>query len=152
MRQFRLCLPPCPSLPHPSITFTFYFVGALKSFQKAAEAQAKSETHPSESTSRAAPSSAPSRKPAELEKAEVLDVLRSVDWSPEAARKTLGISKNSLYALMTQYEIPRAQDLERPTIEQALQDNGGDTGFAADALQVSERGLKLRMKALELSD
>ena len=94
----------------------------------------------------------PARRPAELSHAELVDALRSVDWSPEAARKTLGISKNSLYALMTQYEIPRAQDLARVTIERALEECAGDVGFAADALQVSERGLKLRMRSLGLSN
>ena len=53
---------------------------------------------------------------------------------------------------MTQYEVPRAQDLARETIERALEECAGDVGFAADALQVSERGLKLRMRSLGLSN
>ena len=99
----------------------------------------------------AGPAEQPGRKPADLTKAELVDCLRSVDWSPEATRKALGISKNSLYGLMTQFEIPRAQDLDGETITRALVDCDGDLGFAADALHVSERGLKLRIKALDLN-
>ena len=116
------------------------------------EAHQKPDATTQEASVSQAPHGKPTRKPAELTKTELLDCLRSVDWSPETARKTLGISKNSLYGLMTQFEIPRAQDLDAETIERALDDCEGDLGFAADGLEVSERGLKLRMKALGLTD
>lgn len=115
-------------------------------------AQAAAAVSPSPDTTTVADSAEPTRRPADLTKAEIVDCLRSVDWSPETARKTLGISKNSLYGLMTQFEIPRAQDLDSETIQGALRECEGDLGFAADGLQVSERGLKLRMKALGLTD
>jgi two-component system nitrogen regulation response regulator GlnG len=115
------------------------------------EVQADSDASKDTQAVSADGSSETTRRPADLTKTEVLDCLRSVDWSPETARKALGISKNSLYALMTQFEIPRAQDLDSETIESALGECKGDLGFAADGLQVSERGLKLRMKALGLT-
>jgi two-component system nitrogen regulation response regulator GlnG len=82
---------------------------------------------------------------------EVLAALREVGWKPGAAAAALGISKTTLYALMQRLPgVRKARDLSRAEILESQEANGGDVDAMAAALQVSRRGLVLRMRELEM--
>jgi two-component system nitrogen regulation response regulator GlnG len=97
----------------------------------------------------------PARPPAgaarSLGPEEVLAALREVGWKPGAAAALLGISKTTLYALMQKLPgVRKARDLSRAEILECQHANGGDVDAMAAALQVSRRGLVLRMRELEM--
>jgi two-component system, NtrC family, nitrogen regulation response regulator GlnG len=86
-----------------------------------------------------------------LEPDQVIAALREVGWKPGAAAAALGISKNTLYALMQKLPgVRKARDLSRAEILECRETTGGDLDAMAAALKVSRRGLVLRMRELEL--
>ncbi len=94
---------------------------------------------------------APAAAPRALGAEDVLAALREVGWKPGAAAAALGISKTTLYALMEKLPgVRKARDLSRAEILECQRANGGDVDAMAAALQVSRRGLVLRMRELEM--
>ncbi len=78
---------------------------------------------------------------------EVLDALRRNGWRPGQAAEELGVARSSIYALMNESpNIRKAADLDVDQIRAQLDAVSGDVAAAAAALEVSERGLRLRMK------
>lgn len=94
--------------------------------------------------------------PAHLKPAHVsADLLRSTleqhDWQIGNSAHALGISRNSLYALMREYGIVHAAGLSATEIlEAAAAEGSKDPVLLAARLRVSERGLVLRMRTLGL--
>jgi DNA-binding NtrC family response regulator len=77
--------------------------------------------------------------------------LRANRWEPRVAAEHLGISRGALYLLIDACPLTRkAADLAPPEIEEALRRSGGSLSQAALQLEVSEEGLKRRMKKLGL--
>jgi len=98
----------------------------------------------------AAPAPSPAARPAELDDAAVLEALRAHDFRPTATARALGMSKTSLYALIeASPRIRKAKDLTVDQIRAALAEEGAVPG-AARRLEVSARGLRLRMTELGL--
>ena len=98
-----------------------------------------------------AASSKPARRPAEIGEAELIEALRQHGWRTGATADALGISKTSLYGLIDKSQrIRKARDVSREELVQSLDESGGDVDAAAARLEVSPRGLRLRMKDLGL--
>jgi len=71
------------------------------------------------------------------------------DWRTGAAATALGISKTTLYALIERCpRIRKARDVERDELEACRAAAGGDLDAMSARLQVSRRGLQLRMREL----
>ena len=98
------------------------------------------------------PASSPRRRsPQEISDDELVAALRANRWEPGATAEQLGISRSALYLLIDACPATRkAADLEPPEIEQALRRSDGRLAEAAVALEVSEEGLKRRLKKLGL--
>ncbi len=102
---------------------------------------------PNEQTS--ATVSAERLKPSELTEDVLLNALRRHDYRPGPVALEFGMSRTTLYALIEKStRIKKAKDLEKAEIEIALQDASQDVGVAAHRLEVSKRGLQLRIKEL----
>jgi two-component system, NtrC family, nitrogen regulation response regulator GlnG len=70
-------------------------------------------------------------------------------WKTGAAAAALGISKTTLYALIERCpNIRKARDLGRAELEASRAATGGDLDAMSAQLQVSRRGLQLRMREL----
>ncbi len=81
----------------------------------------------------------------------VIEVLKRHAYQPGPTAKELGISRSSLYAIIDgSSRLRKAGALEAADIQAALDATGGDAAAAAAQLEVSERGLVLRMKQLGL--
>ena len=86
-----------------------------------------------------------------VEPEAVLAALQQHGWKPGAAAAALGISKTTLYGLMQRLPgVRKARDLSRAEILESHRATGGDLEAMAAALQVSRRGLVLRMRELEM--
>ena len=96
--------------------------------------------------------SAPRRRsPQEVSDNELVATLRANRWEPVATAGQLGISRAALYLLIDACPRTRkATDLERPEVEHALLQSEGRLAEAAAQLEVSEEGLKRRIKKLGL--
>jgi two-component system nitrogen regulation response regulator GlnG len=80
---------------------------------------------------------------------ELLGALRRHGWRTGAAAAALRISKTTLYALMERTPgVRKARDLTAGEIAAAEAEAGGDLDRMAEVLQVSRRGLVLRMGEL----
>ena len=89
--------------------------------------------------------------PRALDQETILAALQKHGWKPGAAAAALGISKTTLYALMQKLPgLRKARDLSRAEILEQHRATGGDLEAMAAALQVSRRGLVLRMRELEM--
>src|SRR5262249_48979278 len=98
-----------------------------------------------------APIRSTGRRPAEIGEDELIEALRMHGWRTGATADALGISKTSLYVLIEKStRIRKAADLSREELSQSLEECGGDVDAAAARLEVSPRGLKLRMRDLGL--
>ncbi len=76
----------------------------------------------------------------------LVTTLRANRWQVGATARALGIAKNTLYQLMERCEgLRKARDLSQSEIESCSAACAGDTTAMAARLEVSERGLKLRM-------
>ena len=83
----------------------------------------------------------------------LISALRANEWRIAASARALGISKTSLYQLMDRCAgIQRASELSEQAIRAAGEDWAGDVRAMARALEVSRRGLQLRMRQLGLSE
>jgi len=81
----------------------------------------------------------------------LVEALRRHQWRVRPVADELGVARNTVYAMMGRLGIRRPGDLTRQDIVQVAEALGrADTQAIADRLQVSERGLKLRMRALGL--
>jgi two-component system nitrogen regulation response regulator GlnG len=90
-------------------------------------------------------------RPSQMDDARVLAALQRNHWRIRATAEELGISRNSLYALMQRAGCRRAGELTREDILAAAKAAGGrDPERLAEILRVSPRGLTLRMRALGL--
>jgi len=80
---------------------------------------------------------------------EVLAVLRANNWRTSATARQLGISRTTLYKLIERHPtIRKAKDLSAEEIRSSTAACGGDVEAMAAALEVSPRGLLLRMREL----
>ena len=92
---------------------------------------------------------APSRGPAEIGEDELVSTLRQHGWALGPTARALGIARSSLFALIDRSDrVRRPKDLSASVIEAAAQRCGGDLRRMSDDLEVSVRGLQLRMKEL----
>ena len=97
------------------------------------------------------PVSAEPRKPADITEDELLAALQATRFRPHAAARRLGIPRPSIYHLIK--KSPRLQNaaaLGPEDLEAALRRFGGDVAAMAAALQVSEQGLRRRLRQLRL--
>ncbi len=93
---------------------------------------------------------APTRDPSKLDAEAVRETLRSQGFAIQKTARALGVSKYALYGLLTRHGIRTAREMDSAEISAALEAHGGDPRAAAEALEVSERALKLRMRELRL--
>jgi two-component system nitrogen regulation response regulator GlnG len=81
----------------------------------------------------------------------VLSALRSAEWSTSEAARRLGISRTTIYKFVDRSpSLRKARDLSEEEILRCLAERRGDVDAAAARLQVSPRGLRLRMRELGL--
>ncbi|MCA9691369.1 MAG: sigma 54-interacting transcriptional regulator [Nannocystaceae bacterium] len=91
------------------------------------------------------------RAPSELTEDELVAALRVHAWRISATARHLGISKTSLYALIEQCpRIRKARDLTREELAAASARCNGSIERMSAELEVSIRGLQLRMRELGL--
>jgi two-component system nitrogen regulation response regulator GlnG len=91
------------------------------------------------------------RNPEEVGEEEMLAALRAHRWRPQPAAEQLGVSRPSLYAKMEKSaKIRKAADLSRQEIEACFAQSGGDLDAMVEKLEVSKRGLQIRMTQLGL--
>jgi len=89
------------------------------------------------------------RRPSAIETAELLAALRAERFNVHKTASRLNVSRTTLYKLMEDCpEVRKASDLEGEEIEDSLAASKGDFEIAAERLQVSPRGLQLRMREL----
>jgi two-component system nitrogen regulation response regulator GlnG len=110
---------------------------------------------PGPPTAPPAPPSAPPRtvfrSPQDVSEEELHAALAANRWEPRAAARQLGISRPSLYFLLDAFPSTRkAMDLSREEIAEAGVRCGGRLRDMAAALNVSEEGIRRRMKKLGL--
>jgi two-component system nitrogen regulation response regulator GlnG len=111
---------------------------------------------PGPSAGRAAEQAAGTRrsvKPArELSDEDIVAALEHNGYNLSRTAAELDISRTTLHTRLELSPVLRkASDLEPGEIARALTASGGDVGAAAAALRVSERGLVLHMRKLDLS-
>jgi two-component system nitrogen regulation response regulator GlnG len=88
-------------------------------------------------------------RPEDIDESMLLDALREEGWRIAATSRRLGISRTSLYGLMAKSsKIKKARDLTSDEVSEAIEAAAGNVGEAAARLEVSERGLRLRMAEL----
>jgi hypothetical protein len=79
--------------------------------------------------------------------------MREHGFKIKVAAVALGVSRSWLNTRLESCQgIRKAKELSREEIQRAAQASGGELPLMAERLEVSEHGLKLRMKALELGD
>jgi two-component system nitrogen regulation response regulator GlnG len=89
------------------------------------------------------------RSPREVSDGELVAALRANRWDPGATARQLDVSRPALYLLIDACTLTRkATDLERGEIERAHVQAGGRLAGMVDLLEVSDEGLKRRMKQL----
>ncbi len=105
-----------------------------------------------DSTAPAMPATTPRyRPPEDVEPEELLAALSRNRFNLTRSAAELGLSRTSLYFLVDRSpDIRKASEISREEIEKSLARCGGRMDDTADELQVSQRGLLLRMKELEL--
>jgi two-component system, NtrC family, nitrogen regulation response regulator GlnG len=87
--------------------------------------------------------------PREITDDALIAALAGHDWKTGAAAAALGISKTTLYALIERCpRIRKARDVGRDELEACRAAAGGDLDAMSARLQVSRRGLQLRMREL----
>ena len=82
----------------------------------------------------------------------LVDTLRRFDWRTSAAARHLGISRTTLYAMIERSpRIRAAKDVPEDELRSAFAECGGDVQCLARRLEVSKRGLQLRLRQLGLT-
>jgi two-component system nitrogen regulation response regulator GlnG len=90
---------------------------------------------------------------ASLDDATIAQAMREHRFKIKAAAVALGVSRSWLGTRLESCQgIRKAKELSREEILSAARETGNDPSALAERLEVSEHGLKLRMKALEISD
>jgi transcriptional regulator with PAS, ATPase and Fis domain len=75
--------------------------------------------------------------------------MRSNGWQIAATARALGISRNTLYARMRRSgQIRKARDIPRGELAELYRRHDGDLAAIARSLDVSPRGLQLRLREL----
>lgn len=98
---------------------------------------------------RPAPPRAKNRRLEDISEDELIAALKANGWKREAAAQALGISRTSIYELISKStRIKKASELLTAEIEATRAACGGNLRQMANELGVSERGLKLRMREL----
>lgn len=93
------------------------------------------------------------REPRALTAARVQEALAHNGWRLARAAAALGVARNTLVRFIESTpDLHRPSNLDADAILAALEQHHGNIEAAAEALQVSAHGLRLRMHALELSD
>jgi two-component system nitrogen regulation response regulator GlnG len=115
----------------------------------------ESPAHPAARPAASPPISVPLRtafrSPQDVSEAELLAALAANRWQPRATAQQLGISRPSLYFLLDAFPSTRkAMDLSPEEIAEAGEHCGGHPRDMAALLQVSEAGIRRRMKQLGL--
>ncbi|MBI4508258.1 MAG: sigma-54-dependent Fis family transcriptional regulator [Deltaproteobacteria bacterium] len=97
--------------------------------------------------------SQPRRKPSEITEDELLAALRGNRWRTAITAQSLGISRTSLYALIARSKkLRKARDVPSEELLACHKEYGGDVSLMAERLEVSDRGIKLRLKELGIED
>jgi two-component system nitrogen regulation response regulator GlnG len=80
---------------------------------------------------------------------KLVQTLRDCRWSATEAARVLGLSRTTLYALIERSSsIRKVGDIDDDEILSCLQESDGSIARAAEQLRVSERALRLRLRAL----
>ncbi len=105
-----------------------------------------------DSTAPAMPATTPRHRPPEdVDAAELLAALSRNRFNLTRSAAELGLSRTSLYSLVDRSpDIRKASEISRQEIEKSLARCGDRVDDTAEELQVSQRGLLLRMKELGL--
>ncbi len=91
------------------------------------------------------------KRPGEITEPELIEALKAHNYRLGPTAKDLGMSRTTLYALIDKSpNIRKARDLTEEQIQAVLSDDV-DVAGAAESLEVSARGLQLRMKELGLT-
>jgi two-component system, NtrC family, nitrogen regulation response regulator GlnG len=91
------------------------------------------------------------RRPEDIDDDDLIAALRANRWLIQRTAVQLGISRGSLYDQIEKSpRIRKASDLSREEIEACRASHGEDLDSVAEALEVSKRGLQLRMTQLGL--
>ncbi|MCB9764625.1 MAG: sigma-54-dependent Fis family transcriptional regulator [Alphaproteobacteria bacterium] len=81
--------------------------------------------------------------------ADVLEALKAHRWKISAAADALGLSRPALYRRIDRSDVIRkANEVSEAELRAALETAGGSLDQAAEALEVSPRGLRLRAREL----
>ena len=106
---------------------------------------------PAVSKAATAPARTAFRSPQDVPEEELLAALAANRWQPRETARQLGVSRPSLYFLLDAFPGTRkAMDLSREEISEAGDRCGGRPREMAAVLQVSEAGIRRRMKQLGL--
>ena len=99
---------------------------------------------------RAAPGgSSRGKTPGDITDDELVAALRQARFRIGATAKALGIPKSSLYYLIQKCpRVRKAKDLSTDELQTAWDETGGDLGEMTGRLEVSSRGIQLRMREL----
>lgn len=104
------------------------------------------------SSSNQGPSPVPRRKPADIAEDELREALHECRWEPLATADRLGIARGSLYTLRDRFPWFRTAGLlTSAEIDEAIIACNGDLKSMAEKLQVSESGLRRRVRELRLT-
>ncbi|MCZ7681746.1 MAG: helix-turn-helix domain-containing protein [Sandaracinaceae bacterium] len=88
---------------------------------------------------------------AEPERADILAALRAHGWSFAKAARALGVSRSALYRRAeADPSLRTGGEIDREELERCLRAHEGDLSRTAEHLRISERALKLRLRALGL--
>ncbi len=91
------------------------------------------------------------RVPSEVSELELIAALDDHSWNVKLAARQLNLSRTSLYALINAHPgLRKAADVSRKEIIDCAARCSGKIDAMAEELEVSKRGLQLRMKALDL--
>ncbi len=97
------------------------------------------------------PAYTPPRKPADITEEELLAALKAARFRPHDAARRLGISRPSIYHLMNKSpKLRTGADLSLEDLKAACERFGEDVAAMAAALEVSEQGLRRRLRQLGL--
>ena len=89
------------------------------------------------------------RKPSEVTEDELVEALRTNRWRLAQTARQLRISPASLHMLIDKSErVQKAKDIDEAELLRCYNELGGDLDAMADRLEVSRRGLNLRLKEI----
>jgi two-component system, NtrC family, nitrogen regulation response regulator GlnG len=113
--------------------------------------RAASGVAPSERSPAVRPARLRSGEVGSLDDGAIVRVMREHRFQINAAAVALGVSRSWLHKRLERCSgVRQAKELAREEILAALREPGADLSAVAERLEVSEHGLKLRMKALDI--